>query len=221
MGYESEAKMVDKVAPELADSFGNEQSKSYREFSYGGGYTDFVVARISPSYYNRRVYDLSLPEPITQRDRLKAFTKIHSRDGITWNYFLESLGGDKLKGALEWLIDTGFVQEVGNKLQSARNLRRHVTTGYAFEFKLHDWKRALQQAFQAKSYANFQYVVMDESSISPALDNKDMFEKYNVGLISAKEDGDFYIEIKTERESPSTPVSAWGLNESTISGKDY
>lgn len=52
------------------------------------------------------------------------------------------------------------------------------------ELKLKNWKRALAQAYKYKSFSDISYVCMDESNIDSVLKHLDMFEKYNIGLIT-------------------------------------
>lgn len=63
----------------------------------------------------------------------------------------------------------------------------------SFELKLKDWKRAAKQAFRYKSFSNLTYVVLASKSANAAINNIEMFEKYNIGL--AKFDTDSYFEI--------------------------
>lgn len=54
----------------------------------------------------------------------------------------------------------------------------------AIEFKLKNWKRALKQAFRYRNFANEVYVVLDQEQSKSALDNIDLFERANVGLVT-------------------------------------
>lgn len=63
----------------------------------------------------------------------------------------------------------------------------------SFELKLTNWKRAVKQAFRYKSFSNIAYVVLSPISVNAALNNIEMFERYNIGL--AKFDKDNYFEI--------------------------
>lgn len=59
--------------------------------------------------------------------------------------------------------------------------RRHL---YAFEAKLKDWQRALQQAFRYRYFADKAIVVMPCGNEGPALANLDAFRHLEVGLWS-------------------------------------
>ncbi len=57
--------------------------------------------------------------------------------------------------------------------------RRHL---YAFEGKLKDWQKAIQQAYRYRYYADKSIVVMPTDSIQPALKNIATFQELKVGL---------------------------------------
>ena len=52
------------------------------------------------------------------------------------------------------------------------------------ELKLHNWQRAMRQAFKYKAFCNISYVIMDSDRISPAIKNMPEFILYNIGLAS-------------------------------------
>lgn len=217
--FNSEAEMVNAAQTPLQEKLGKDSSEILKEFPYGGGRTDMVVTKISPTYLDRRIDSLGLETPILERLRLKIFVQLHRRGVLTKRYLLDDLcrRRSKAHSALEWLISTGFIREFEDKIKTVRNLRRHITTSHAIEFKLKDWQMALKQAFRAKTYANYQYVALDSNYIDPARTNEDKFEKYNIGLISVEDDGTISIEYESDRQTPSTPLSVWALNECTLS----
>lgn len=51
---------------------------------------------------------------------------------------------------------------------------------YAFELKLHDWKRAFQQAYRYSYYSDYSFVVLPEKN--KAIDNIDLFKFHGIGL---------------------------------------
>lgn len=58
----------------------------------------------------------------------------------------------------------------------------------SIEFKLKNWKRALQQAFRYKTFSNESYVFMDQRYAKNAVAHIDSFRKYNIGLCGVTED---------------------------------
>lgn len=71
----------------------------------------------------------------------------------------------------------------------------------AIEFKLKNWKRALQQAFRYRSFSCKSYVFLDSDYIGSAIKNLEEFERFNIGLCGVTEEG---IETyhKPNRKNP-------------------
>ena len=70
------------------------------------------------------------------------------------------------------------------------------------ELKLKNWKRALAQAYKYKSFSDISYVCMDESNIDSVLKHLDMFEKYNIGLITISKNKKVTIVHKPSATEP-------------------
>lgn len=70
------------------------------------------------------------------------------------------------------------------------------------ELKLKNWKRALAQAYKYKSFSDISYVCMDESNIDSVLKHLDMFEKYNIGLITISKNKKVTIVHKPNATEP-------------------
>lgn len=60
----------------------------------------------------------------------------------------------------------------------------NVLNTVAVELKLHNWKRALIQAFRYRTFANLSFVIIDSVYIHRAINNIELFRKYKVGLAS-------------------------------------
>ena len=72
----------------------------------------------------------------------------------------------------------------------------------SFELKLKNWKRAAKQAFRHKSFSNIAYVVIGIGSADAAMNNIDLFKKYNIGLASFDTNNYFEILFKPEHNEP-------------------
>ena len=70
----------------------------------------------------------------------------------------------------------------------------------AFEFKLKDWKTAIQQANSYKIIADYSYVVLYYKSIPKIKENIDILEKKGIGLISASS-RKFEIILKAKKNN--------------------
>ena len=74
----------------------------------------------------------------------------------------------------------------------------------AFEAKLTKWRDALHQAYRARSFAHFAYVIMPMKAARVAMRNSREFEIRGVGLC-AIDNGPLSIEIPAERHEPLLP----------------
>ena len=72
----------------------------------------------------------------------------------------------------------------------------------SFELKLKDWKKAAKQAFRYKSFSNLAYVVLSSKSANVALNNINVFERYNIGLALFNSNSDFEILYRPEFGRP-------------------
>lgn len=218
MGFESEEEMKKVAKPVLKNNLSDRDARVVPEFSYSAGWTDLVYTYVSDTYLQRRVEELGIRVPIEKKDHLKAFLQLHNRGEITKDYYL-SLGARRRskEKSLEWLIENNFVEETDDgKIKTAPYLRKHVTTSFAVELKLNKWKQALEQAHRGKSFAEYQYVVLDNDFIEPAVRHESLFEKYNVGLISLSTDGEYKEHITPEKQEPFSDLNTWSLNETIM-----
>jgi len=72
----------------------------------------------------------------------------------------------------------------------------------SFELKLINWRRALSQAFKYRTFSNLAYVVIDESRSSSAIRNINCFRKYNIGLATFNNHGNFTVYFHPNEDSP-------------------
>ena len=72
----------------------------------------------------------------------------------------------------------------------------------SFELKLKDWRKAAKQAFRYKSFSNIAYVVLSSKSANVALNNIEVFKKFNIGLAKFDNNSDFEILFKPELGIP-------------------
>lgn len=68
-----------------------------------------------------------------------------------------------------------------------------VGTVIAVEAKLRDWRKAIQQAYRDKLFANHTYVALPEQFASSALSNIEEFQRADVGLITLNVSGEAQI----------------------------
>lgn len=218
MRFESESEMKSVAKDSLGNVFDQNALEVVPEFDYGPGRTDLVLVNVSDAYWGRRIDRLKLTEPIRKKTHLQTFLQLHGRGEITEEYFDEigALSQRHKRNALNWLVSSGFVDRNGNKIKTANNLRKHITTAIGVELKLRKWKDALKQAHRGRSFADYRYVALDEDHIEAALENLNMFRESNVGLISINEDGGCTKHFEPNRINPYSNLNRWKLNEVSL-----
>lgn len=79
----------------------------------------------------------------------------------------------------------------------------------SIEAKLHDWKRALDQAVNNSYYASDSYVLFPEKNMNQNM--LDYYEKYNIGIIAYCKNAKI-IKKSMKNKIPST-LGSWTFNE--------
>lgn len=219
MGFNSESALKETAASVLKHELARDDAEVVEEFSYSAGRTDLVFTYKSDAYLRRRVEELGVGIPITDKSHLKAFLRLHKRGEITEEYFCK-LGANsrrEIEKALEWLLNNGFAERTADgKVRTVPYLRRHITTAIAVELKLEKWRDAFRQALRGRSFSEYQYVVLDADHVSPALDNIEMFERQEIGLASVDADGAFTEHHTPDKQQPFSELNTWKLNEKTL-----
>lgn len=219
MGFNSESALKETAAPVLKRELARDDAEVVEEFSYSAGRTDLVFTYKSDAYLRRRIEELGVGIPITDKSHLKAFLRLHKRGEITENYFCQ-LGANSRREsekALEWLHHNGFAERTADgKVRTVPYLRRHITTAIAVELKLAKWRNAFRQALRGRSFSEYQYVVLDADHVSPALDNIEMFERQGIGLVSIDTGGTFVKHHSPNKQRPFSKLNTWKLNEKTL-----
>ena len=76
---------------------------------------------------------------------------------------------------------------------------------WAFELKLHDWRRGLYQALQYRAFAHRAVVVVSENWAHRAVAQKDTFRRLKVGLMALDVDsGSLRLIVRPPKDTPSS-----------------
>jgi hypothetical protein len=197
----------------------NSNTQVITEFEYSTGRADVVLLDISQAYWERRVDNLNLTQPIDEKVNLQTFLQLHGRGPVTPDYFLEigALDRREKSSALNWLESNGFIDRLDDgRIRTAKKFRRHVTTSISVELKLSKWKDALNQAKRGSSFTQYQYVAIDEDHVKKAKNQISHFIDSNVGLLSIDSDGECTFHYRPERNTPVSKLHQWRLNERSL-----
>lgn len=86
--------------------------------------------------------------------------------------------------------------QIGNKIPDIILVNDDLTDIIAIELKIKKWKDALIQALNYQLWAKKSYIALPFNHINGALENRDIFEKVGVGIISISDSCKIEIEAK-------------------------
>jgi hypothetical protein len=85
----------------------------------------------------------------------------------------------------------------------------------AIEAKLKKWNRAIAQAYRYKKFSDLTYVLIDRNFCKPAIENRQVFFKYNIGLIAMDSCG-YEIMINPLHLNKKRATSVSRINEAVV-----
>lgn len=130
--------------------------------------------------------------PIESQDVLKTLLLIKNKRKLTFTYLVETLpfSEQKLKrDILGYLEETGIVTREKDYYMVDYQYDIGLKKSVAIEAKVRDWKRGLYQAQRYRWFAEASYLAIYEDYITQPQKNLNLFEFYNVGLLSVGNNG--------------------------------
>ena len=156
------------------------------EFDCYNGVADIVLAVFRP--YVR----LQRTRPSVNHNWLLPLSRLPGNKVISLQEYV-SLYGVTCRMArkhFENFINASFVVSLeDNTYRVTKTYTPILDTTVSIEAKLHDWKRALGQAYRYKRFSNYSFVLLPKDSAVSAIQNIDLFIKYNVGLVTLGKQG--------------------------------
>lgn len=120
---------------------------------------------------------------------------------------------NSVKQVISALIKEGMllIRDSSYTLSDKANLPN--TSIISIEFKLHDWKKALQQALRHKAFADKAYVIMPESKSKLLETNLSIFEEFGVSVAVydvRRKKLTVLLDIESESKSPVSRIDLIG-----------
>lgn len=176
--------------------------------------------RIRFDFYNsRRNFPANISRKRGESNFLRAFERTYitqsKKFGISASEFaLQNYG----RADLIWIAwNPAPLDEDFSAIALHRHLRRHKLI--AFEAKLKDWRKGLQQAFRYRYFADKAIQVMPEETVAAAISNLESFERLEVGLWSFDKETERIREIYSPNQARALNKDAREKAISLISGK--
>ncbi|CAM3385495.1 MULTISPECIES: hypothetical protein [Saccharibacillus] len=197
----TEQELVEKIELIMREALDN-STVILREVDCWQGRADLVKANLKSDYENLDMHQIELLKHYTCSNIISL---LHKKAPRTEEYLQKALGLSS-RTLKKWLISLEKNQiacknSYGSYLISDEFSLPNAEL-YAYEVKLHNWKRALYQANQYKGFSNFSFVVMPKKNINAALANIEAFYANNIGLIQIDELGLEEILFKPKKIQP-------------------
>lgn len=122
---------------------------------------------------------MSLIKMTQERTRLRRCSEFATEADFVERFIYKLAQGRTAFGRVQ--ITTEWDHRAGVVDVLARHRRK---TLMAFEAKLDNWKRAVDQAYRSTAYANRSYVIVPEHVASRAMRDREQFEFRGIGLCS-------------------------------------
>lgn len=176
----------------------------YRELKCQQGIPDFIGI---PSDKFVTTFNFSTLSSIESSSVILSFLKYHSGRRKDYLKKKTALSDNLLNKSIRELQNNKFIVEANGLYYISPQMELFNDNIWAFELKLSNWKRALFQALQNKTFSNFSIVVFPFGKEHVLMQNLDVFAKLNVGVLLFEASS-----FKTKwlyRAKKEQPVSKW------------
>lgn len=131
-----------------------------------------------------------------------------SKDSASTEEYVSEVTGLRVKTVrkhLKELLELGFVKRsASNGWVLSKEYKLPSIDIWSFEIKLRNWKRAYYQASRYRGFSHYTTVVMPLENVHTAVENIDMFDKMNIGLMAIDKQGKLEFIRKPRKCNPSS-----------------
>ena len=179
-----------------------------KELCLGYGIADIVIAKYHKEQNIQRTYSLNLFDISLLR-----LIKNKKEIDIDKIFNITKSQKQKVKTSLKKLLGDKIIEIKKEKYYSYNNYNPILTRSIAIEAKLKNWKRALNQAYRYKWFAEKSFVFLPKENTMPAYKNIQIFKKMNIGLGTLSESKELDILFDPKKERPYSEDMSMFLNE--------
>ncbi|MCP4135304.1 MAG: hypothetical protein GY754_30325 [bacterium] len=109
--------------------------------------------------------------------------------------------------------EAGFFKRIDkSSFEKSKDYSVFLQEIISIEAKLKDWKSALRQAYRYKEFSNMSFVLLDENHSKKAVESPKEFKRYNIGLITMKDES-YTIHYIPEKKELSDSTGFLKINE--------
>ena len=174
------------------------------QFDCYNGVADIVLAVFRPHI---RPYERKQP---VNHNWLLPLIHLPKNEDIDTNKYAEMFGVSTgaARRHLYHFAQAGFLERVDDNRCCYRVSKAYtpvLESTISLEAKLHDWKRALAQAYRYRGFSNCAFVLLPAGTASTAMNNLELFRRHDVGLVTVGTDG---LRIHHCPEHRNRPMNA-------------
>lgn len=199
MSFQTEIELVTSLKHVLSQIFNNNCFEIFEEVSLGYGIADLVVSNLKEPISQIEANKIAL-----NNSDINIYNLINKSERISYDDILDITRSSKKEifQSLDKLVANSYIKIEDSKFIIDKEYELPFHVNFAVEAKLKDWRRALSQAYRYRWFADYSYVVIDEEYSKRAMNNLNLFEKYNVGLASISTEGNFKRVFNPIRSKP-------------------
>lgn len=215
--FQREAELVKHFTENYAKKFLNKvEGKAIRRFvlveqlDCYTGVADIVLATLRPyARPNKRRQPLN-------RNWLLPLTRLSKNEVIELAEYAEkfSVSVGTARKHLDHFARAGFLERLDedHRYRVRETYAPVLESTISIEAKLHDWKRALIQAYRYRHFSNCSFVLLPTANASGALNNLELFRRHDVGLASLGTSG-LYVHHYPEKRTRPMNAALLRVNE--------
>jgi len=177
-----------------------------REVDCHRGRADIVCAVIRKNildYSTLKHLGVSLSQPA--KAKILSWFDKRSPNSVEYISKVTGLVEKTVRRHLRDMLELGFVESNANGTWVlSKKFKLPDIEIWAFEVKLHNWKRAFYQALRYRGFSHHIIVVMPAEYSKIPVKNIELFREMNVGLMAIDQQGKLEFIEKPQREKPSS-----------------
>lgn len=210
MKFKAESDLIRVLKQKLINVYNRNHIEIFEEVSLGYGIADIVICDYTESQRKTKPDNITL-----SRTDANIYNIIKNSGIVSFDILYDTTRSSQksISTSLKKLINCRYIKQNGDSFIINKTYKLPFRNVFAIEAKLKNWKRALNQAHRYKWFAEYAFVVMDAHYAEPAINNLDLFKRYNVGLATISPDGSLIRYYKPIKQKPYDPIMQMLLSE--------
>lgn len=185
------------------------------EFDCADGVADLVLGTFNPTHRMSKERKPIHLDWVYQLQRISSLEKISTSEFSDLFLISESTARKRIGE----YVEAKYLKQIeGSCFKVSKPYKSALQFVVAIEAKRKNWSHALSQAYPYKKFSDLSFVMLDKDFAKPAIKSKEMFEKYNVGLVVTDLHG-FEIIVRPTENHRKNDIYSSRVNEAAISSQ--